>query len=109
MPVVLLSFTSQTVADPLNNAIGRRGAVMVAAISKLTPPRPGLYWPRLVNAPTFPLVLIATPIGMAVTQSWQQFLAVRILFGISIGLKGSTVPVYSAEVAPTVIRGALGQ
>lgn len=64
-------------ADPLNNAIGRRGAVMVAAISKLTPPRPGLYWPRLVNAPTFPLVLIATPIGVAVTQSWQQFLAVR--------------------------------
>ncbi len=54
-------------------------------------------------------VLIVTPIGMAVTQTWQQLLAVRLLFGIGIGLKGSTIPVYAAEVAPTVIRGALGE
>ena len=46
---------------------------------------------------------------MAVTQTWQQLLAVRVLFGIGIGLKGATIPVYSAEVAPTVIRGALGE
>lgn len=45
---------------------------------------------------------------MAFTHTWQQLLIVRIFFGIGIGLKGSTVPVYSAEVAPTVIRGALG-
>lgn len=45
---------------------------------------------------------------MAFTHSWQMLLLVRIFFGIGIGLKGSTTPVYSAEVAPTVIRGALG-
>jgi MFS family permease len=52
-------------------------------------------------------VLIATPIAMAFTHTWQELLIVRIFFGYGIGLKGATVAIYSAEVAPTVIRGAL--
>ena len=34
-------------------------------------------------------------------------MATRILLGIGMGLKEVTVPVYSAEVAPTMIRGGL--
>ncbi|WWC90921.1 uncharacterized protein L201_005859 [Kwoniella dendrophila CBS 6074] len=71
-------------SDPINNLIGRRGAIFIAAI-----------------------ILIATPIAMGFTHTWQELLIVRIFFGIGIGLKGSTIPIFSAEVAPTVIRGAL--
>jgi hypothetical protein len=46
---------------------------------------------------------------MAFTHTWQEMLIVRIFFGYGIGLKGATVAVYSAEVSPTVIRGALGE
>jgi hypothetical protein len=45
---------------------------------------------------------------MAFTHTWQEMLIVRIFFGYGIGLKGATVAVYSAEVSPTIIRGALG-
>jgi MFS family permease len=44
---------------------------------------------------------------MALTQNWQQLLVVRILLGLGMGLEEVTVPVYSAEVAPTMIRGGL--
>nr|XP_019006735.1 uncharacterized protein I203_00328 [Kwoniella mangroviensis CBS 8507]OCF70196.1 hypothetical protein I203_00328 [Kwoniella mangroviensis CBS 8507] len=71
-------------SDPLNNLFGRRGAIFISAI-----------------------ILIATPLAMAFTHTWQEFLIVRIFFGIGIGLKGSTIPIFSAEVAPTVVRGAL--
>nr|XP_018261237.1 uncharacterized protein I303_05673 [Kwoniella dejecticola CBS 10117]OBR83395.1 hypothetical protein I303_05673 [Kwoniella dejecticola CBS 10117] len=71
-------------SDPLNNLFGRRGAIFISAI-----------------------ILIATPIAMGFTHTWQELLIVRIFFGIGIGLKGSTIPIFSAEVAPTVIRGAL--
>ncbi|WWD02360.1 hypothetical protein V865_000399 [Kwoniella europaea PYCC6329] len=71
-------------SDPLNNLFGRRGAIFIAAI-----------------------ILIATPLAMAFTHTWQELLIVRIFFGIGIGLKGSTIPIFSAEVAPTVVRGAL--
>ena len=43
----------------------------------------------------------------ALTQSWKQLIATRILLGIGMGLKEVTVPVFSAEVAPTSIRGGL--
>jgi hypothetical protein len=46
---------------------------------------------------------------MGFTHTWQEMLIVRIFFGYGIGLKGATVAVYSAEVSPTIIRGALGE
>ncbi|WRT68189.1 uncharacterized protein IL334_005164 [Kwoniella shivajii] len=73
-----------TLSDPINNWLGRRGAIFIASI-----------------------ILIATPIAMAFTHTWQELLITRVFFGIGIGLKGSTIPIFSAEVAPTVIRGAL--
>ncbi|KAI1350546.1 hexose transporter [Xylaria sp. FL0043] len=47
------------------------------------------------------------PLGQALSQSWPQILASRILLGIGMGLKEVTVPVFSAENAPAAIRGAL--
>lgn len=71
-------------SDPLNDLIGRRGAIFVGAIFSLF-----------------------APIGQALAQSWPQILVCRILLGIGMGLKEVTVPVFSAENAPTSIRGAL--
>lgn len=72
------------ISDPLNNWLGRRGTIFVAAVFSLL-----------------------APIGSAFTQTWGQLVACRILLGIGMGLKEVTVPVFSAENAPTNIRGGL--
>jgi MFS family permease len=64
--------------------IGRRGTIFIAAIFSLI-----------------------APFGMAVTQTWGQLVACRVLLGIGMGLKEVTVPVFSAENAPTSVRGGL--
>lgn len=64
--------------------IGRKGTIFIAAIFSLL-----------------------APIGSAFTQTWGQLVACRVLLGIGMGLKEVTVPVYSAENAPTNIRGGL--
>ncbi|KAJ8106316.1 hypothetical protein ONZ43_g7108 [Nemania bipapillata] len=71
-------------SDPLNNYFGRRGTIFISAI-----------------------FCLITPIGGAVTQNWQQLLATRILLGIGMGIKASTVPIFAAENSPASIRGAL--
>jgi len=72
------------IVDPLNHYLGRRGEIFLTA-----------------------LCLTATPIGSAFAQSWQQLFAARFVMGIGIGAKNATVPIYSAEMAPARIRGAL--
>ncbi|OQD81920.1 hypothetical protein PENANT_c024G04496 [Penicillium antarcticum] len=72
------------IVDPLNHYLGRRGEIFVTA-----------------------LCLTATPIGSAFAQSWQGLFAARFVMGIGIGAKNATVPIYSAEMAPARIRGAL--
>ena len=72
------------ISDPVNERIGRRGAVFVGSIFSLI-----------------------APIGSALTQSWGQLAVCRILLGIGMGLKEVTVPVYSAENAPAIVRGGL--
>lgn len=71
-------------SDPLNSLVGRRGTIFIGAIFSLL-----------------------GPIGQACSQSWPQILVCRILLGLGMGLKEVTVPVFSAENAPTNIRGAL--
>ena len=70
------------ISDPLNELLGRRGVIFIAAIFSLI-----------------------APFGMAVSQTWGQLAASRMLLGIGMGLKEVTVPVFSAENAPTLIRG----
>ena len=72
------------ISDPLNNVLGRRGTIFLAAIFSLL-----------------------SPIGSACTQHWGQLVATRILLGIGMGLKEVTVPVFSAEISPANVRGGL--
>ena len=41
------------------------------------------------------------------TNSWWHLFIARFFLGFGIGPKSATVPVYAAECAPPVIRGAL--
>ncbi|PSN72514.1 putative facilitated glucose transporter [Corynespora cassiicola Philippines] len=72
------------IVDPLNHYLGRRGEIFVTA-----------------------LCLTATPIGSAFAKSWEGLFAARFIMGIGIGAKNATVPIYSAEMAPARVRGAL--
>jgi len=72
------------IVDPLNKYLGRRGEIFVTA-----------------------LCLTATPIGSGFAKSWEGLFAARFIMGIGIGAKNATVPIYSAEMAPHRIRGAL--
>jgi len=72
------------IVDPLNYYLGRRGEIFLTACC-----------------------LTATPIGSAFATSWQGLFAARFVMGIGIGAKNATVPIYSAEMAPHRIRGAL--
>jgi MFS family permease len=64
-------------SDPSNYYLGRRGTIFVSAI-----------------------ILIATPIGGAVTHTWEQLFATRIIMGVGMGLKGATTPGEYAKLAP---------
>ncbi|CAI6234895.1 unnamed protein product [Periconia digitata] len=72
------------IVDPLNHYLGRRGEIFVTA-----------------------LCLTATPIGSGFARTWQELFAARFVMGIGIGAKNATVPIFSAEMAPARIRGAL--
>lgn len=71
-------------SDPLNNLFGRRGTIFISAV-----------------------FCLLTPIGGAVTQNWKQLLVTRLLLGVGMGIKASTVPIFAAENSPASIRGAL--
>ncbi|KAN0110351.1 MFS sugar transporter-like protein [Hyaloscypha variabilis] len=71
-------------SDPLNSFLGRRGTIFVSAN-----------------------ICLWSVFGSAWTQTWQQLLICRILLGIGMGAKASTVPIYAAENSPASIRGAL--
>jgi hypothetical protein len=83
-PYIGSAFFGCWVSDPINFYIGRRGATFLAAI--------------FCFLPVF---------GSALSQTWQQLFACRILLGFGMGVKGSTIPIYAAENSPAAIRGAL--
>ncbi|KAK0548055.1 hypothetical protein OC846_004629 [Tilletia horrida] len=83
-PYICCAFLGCWLTAPLNNWFGRRGTIFITAVfSALT-----CFW-------------------SGVTNSWQHLLVSRIVLGIGIGPKSATVPVYAAECAPPLIRGAL--
>ncbi|KAK5995459.1 Putative polyol transporter 2-like protein [Cladobotryum mycophilum] len=83
-PYIGSAFIGCWLSDPINNYFGRRGVIFFAAHFCI--------WPV---------------IGSAFCHTWEQQLACRLLMGIGMGAKASTVPVYAAENAPASIRGAL--
>ncbi|KAE8227425.1 hypothetical protein CF319_g119 [Tilletia indica] len=83
-PYICCAFLGCWLTAPLNNYFGRRGAIFITAIiSALT-----CFW-------------------QGVTNSWQHLFIARLVLGLGIGPKSATVPVYAAECAPPLIRGAL--
>lgn len=83
-PLIWFSRSGAFIVDPLNHYLGRRGEIFLTA-----------------------MCLTATPIASGFTHSWQALFAVRFVLGIGIGAKNATVPIFSAELAPARIRGAL--
>ena len=83
-PYLSSAFLSCWLSDPFNRFFGRRGTIFVAAI-----------------------FCVISPIGSGLTQNWPQLFVTRLLLGIGMGLKASTVPIFCAENVPANIRGGL--
>ena len=71
-------------AEPVNNSVGRRGAIFLAAA----------------------LCLVGN-IGSAISWSWPTLFFFRLILGTGLGLSASTISVFAAESAPAYIRGGL--
>ncbi|GAA5892052.1 hypothetical protein JCM6882_005680 [Rhodosporidiobolus microsporus] len=69
---------------PVNKLLGRRGAMFLSSLISFL----GCIW-------------------SAVTNSWEHLLVARLFLGIGVGINSATVPVFAAETAPPLIRGAL--
>ncbi|KAF2134070.1 sugar transporter-like protein [Dothidotthia symphoricarpi CBS 119687] len=83
-PYIASAFFGCWCSDPLNNFFGRRGCIFISAV-----------------------FCALSPIGSAVSQTWEQLFVTRLLLGIGMGCKGATIPIFAAENAPASIRGAL--
>ncbi|KXN90183.1 Putative polyol transporter 1 [Leucoagaricus sp. SymC.cos] len=83
-PYIASALIGCWLTDPLNHWLGRRGTIFISGI-----------------------FCTVTVIGSACTQTWPQLFVTRLLLGIGMGAKASTVPVYAAENTPASIRGGL--
>lgn len=83
-PYIASAFIGCWVSDPLNYYWGRRGCIFISAIFCLVP-----------------------VVCSGLCQTWLQLFMCRVLLGIGMGCKGSTVPIFAAENSPASIRGAL--
>ena len=72
------------ISEPVNNHLGRRGAIFVATLCCL-----------IGNA------------GSGMAFSWPILVLFRLVLGTGLGLNSSTVNVFAAESAPAYIRGGL--
>ncbi len=83
-PYIASAFFGCWCSDPLNNYFGRRGTIFVSAV-----------------------FCLLSVIGSGLTQNWYQLFICRLLLGIGMGCKASTVPIFSAENVPASVRGGL--
>ncbi|EDN96833.1 hypothetical protein SS1G_01759 [Sclerotinia sclerotiorum 1980 UF-70] len=83
-PYISSAFIGCWISDPLNNYFGRRGTIFISGNFCL--------W---------------SVIGSAFTTTWEELFICRLILGLGMGAKASTVPVYAAENSPAAIRGAL--
>nr|POE72260.1 monosaccharide-sensing protein 3 [Quercus suber] len=83
-PYIAASLLGAWLSDPLNNYFGRRGTIFFSAI-----------------------FCLFSVIGSGLTRNWWELFICRVLLGIGMGSKASTVPVYAAENVPALIRGAM--
>ncbi|THX54519.1 hypothetical protein D6D06_05471, partial [Aureobasidium pullulans] len=80
----LFGLLSAWAVDPVNNFFGRRGTIFVT----------GLFV-------VFPVL------AQGFTQDWVGLMICRLFMGLGMGIKISTIPIYSAEVSPANIRGGI--
>lgn len=73
-PYIGSAFLGCWASDPLNSYFGRRGTIFITANFCL--------W---------------SVIGSAFAQTWEQVLVCRLLLGIGMGAKASTVPIFAGE------------
>lgn len=78
------AFIGCWLSDPLNNYIGRRGTIFFSGV-----------------------FCLLSVIGSGCTQNWWELFICRILLGVGMGSKASTVPIFAAENVPALIRGGL--
>ncbi|RJE23315.1 galactose-proton symport [Aspergillus sclerotialis] len=83
-PYIACSIIGCWLTDPLNHYFGRRGTIFTSAV-----------------------FCFLSPFGSAVSQTWPQLFVTRLLLGIGMGCKGSTIPIFCAENVPAAIRGGL--
>ncbi|KXL50891.1 hypothetical protein M433DRAFT_60963 [Acidomyces richmondensis BFW] len=83
-PYIASAFIGCWLSDPLNNYFGRRGTIFFSAV-----------------------FCLFSVIGSAFTQTWWELFICRLLLGVGMGSKASTVPIYAAENVPALIRGGL--
>ncbi|KAL8704121.1 MAG: hypothetical protein Q9201_002705 [Fulgogasparrea decipioides] len=83
-PYIASALIGCWLSHPLNYHLGRRGTIFIAA------------W-----------FCFLTVFGSACTQTWVQLFICRLLLGIGMGAKASTIPVLAAENSPAAIRGSL--
>ncbi|KAJ6607589.1 hypothetical protein B0H10DRAFT_2166759 [Mycena sp. CBHHK59/15] len=81
----ILGLMSAWLSDPLNDRFGRRGCIFIT----------GLFC-------VFPVL------AQAFTHNWVELLICRMLLGVGIGVKITTIPIMCAETVPANIRGGLG-
>ncbi|KAL8678380.1 MAG: hypothetical protein Q9186_005274 [Xanthomendoza sp. 1 TL-2023] len=83
-PYIAAALIGCWLSHPLNHWLGRRGTIFFAA------------W-----------FCFFSVLGSACTQTWVQLFICRLLLGIGMGAKASTIPVLAAENSPASIRGSL--
>jgi MFS family permease len=83
-PYLACAVIGCALTEPLNNLLGRRGVIFLSCF-----------------------LAAAASIWEALTYSWVQLFLARLLLGLGIGPKSTTVPVFAAECTPAPIRGAL--
>ncbi|ODN73000.1 hypothetical protein L202_08398 [Cryptococcus amylolentus CBS 6039] len=83
-PAITVGTVSAMLTDPINHYIGRRGTIFVT----------GLFC-------VFPVL------GQAFAKNWWDLFICRVLIGVGMGMKITTIPIMTAETAPAAIRGAL--
>lgn len=83
-PYLICATVGCWIAIPCNHYLGRRGTIFLWC-----------------------LVSVGASSWQAVSTSWQSFMGSRLVLGLSIGANSATVAVYTAECAPTAIRGGL--
>lgn len=71
-------------ADPLQAWVpflGRRGLIILAS-----------------------LLCLAGAVGSAASSTWEMLMAFRVVFGIGLGAKACTTPIFAAEISPSHLR-----